>query len=259
MPVPTPAPPSRAANDLYLTGEGAALYDLMTTVDRSEISEVLRALRSVSGPVLELACGSGRLTLPILRRAHDVTAVDNSAAMLRILRARAAAVAISGRLELRQDDMTRLRLGRRFEAIVIGATSVSLLDRADRGALLERIREHLAPGGRLLASALELAREDCASVQPWRRQVEIELGGKQVSCTVVEELDAVNDRRTVTVTVRDPVTYETRAYVTRPYVVEPAMLAAEIEAHGLRVRAAHRIHAQLGPRSAILLEAEAGR
>lgn len=55
-------------HDLY-DEAGASVYHDLAAADTSEIRELTRAVRAVPGPVLELAAGSGRLTLPCLRWA----------------------------------------------------------------------------------------------------------------------------------------------------------------------------------------------
>jgi len=50
-----------------------------------------RALRGVTGPVLECACGTGLIFLPLLASGHDMYGFDISTSMLDTLRAQAAA------------------------------------------------------------------------------------------------------------------------------------------------------------------------
>ena len=69
---------------------GSAVYDELTRHDQSEIAELVRLLRHCDGAVLELACGSGRITLPLLACGRDVVAVDNSGRMLELLDERLA-------------------------------------------------------------------------------------------------------------------------------------------------------------------------
>ncbi|NTW39143.1 MAG: class I SAM-dependent methyltransferase, partial [Cellulomonadaceae bacterium] len=71
-------------------GRGAELYDEIARVDVTEIRELLHEVRTVRGRVLELAAGSGRLTLPLLAFCHEIVAVDISADLLAILAERAA-------------------------------------------------------------------------------------------------------------------------------------------------------------------------
>jgi SAM-dependent methyltransferase len=108
---------------------------------------------SADGPVLEIGCGTGRVALDLVARGHDVTAFDSDPALIRALdqRARergarvATAVADARTFDLR---------GRRFALAIAPMQVVQLMGgREARGAMLERVREHLAPGG-VLAAAL---------------------------------------------------------------------------------------------------------
>lgn len=130
-------------HDIY-SGDGPRLYDELVGRDRSEVREVLALARRTGGPVLDLAAGSGRLTVPLVRSGHDVVALDSSPDMLGRLRRTAPADA---RVEVVVADMRSFEIERRFALVVLGATSVSLLDPSGRAALFETVRRHLAPGG----------------------------------------------------------------------------------------------------------------
>lgn len=131
------------AQDLY-SGAGTEFYERLVGPDRSEIREVLALARSAAGPVLDIAAGSGRLTIPLVRSGNQVTAVDLSEDMLMHLR---GALPDHPALECIVADMRDFTLGRRYAFIVLGATSITLLDRADRSRLYTCVRRHLAPGG----------------------------------------------------------------------------------------------------------------
>ena len=60
-------------HDLY-DDVGSAVYDDLCAADTSEVCEILHLLRGTKGPVLELAAGSGRLTLP----GHHHLSVDRA-------------------------------------------------------------------------------------------------------------------------------------------------------------------------------------
>ena len=113
--------------------------------ERFYLEEVQRS----SGPVLELACGSGRLTIPIARLGLDVTGVDLSTAMLEAARAKAAAAGV--RVEFIGGDMRSFDLPQRYAAILIAGNSlVHLLSVEELTQCLRSVRRHLAPGGRLI-------------------------------------------------------------------------------------------------------------
>lgn len=104
------------------------------------------------GPVLELGCGSGRLTIPLAEAGFDIVGLDRSAAMLERAEARRAALPPEARRRVRfiEGDMTDFRIGRRF-GLVFAAFRVfmSLLDTEAQRRSLAAIRRHLRPDGLL--------------------------------------------------------------------------------------------------------------
>lgn len=68
--------------------EGAALYYGLTSHDKTEVNELLHVAQGHPGPVLELACGFGRVAAPFLAKVFEVVALDYSKAMLDICRER---------------------------------------------------------------------------------------------------------------------------------------------------------------------------
>src|SRR6201987_5608031 len=72
-----------------------------------------RIAREAGGPVLELACGTGRITLPLAKAGLHVTGVDRSEAMLTIARRKLAALpaSVQERLNFVNQDMSALDLG----------------------------------------------------------------------------------------------------------------------------------------------------
>lgn len=100
----------------------------------------------VSGPLLDLGCGSGRVALDLASRGHEVTAVDSEPALVGALRARAGGLAV----RTETADARSLELGRRF-ALVIAPMQVVQLMGGPRGRarLLDVAHRHLEAGGRL--------------------------------------------------------------------------------------------------------------
>lgn len=128
----------------------ARYYDLDLLDDPGDVAMYLALAARSDGPILELAAGSGRISVPLAAAGHDVTAVDNDPQMLD--RARAAWAKLAGRggtLALIEHDLTTLRLGDRFGLVIVALNSLLLLDgRAAQARALAVMRAHLAPGGR---------------------------------------------------------------------------------------------------------------
>ncbi|MFJ1708374.1 daptide-type RiPP biosynthesis methyltransferase [Kitasatospora sp. NPDC088346] len=145
-------------HDLY-DEEGAPVYHAIAGSSPLEVRELVGALRPTVGPILELAAGSGRLTMPLLTLGRELTALELAPGMIRILteRLRAVPAARRDRCTVVPGDMSDFDLDRTFGAVVLGATSVSLLDAPGRAGLYRCVRRHLAPGGRFLLTAVDVA------------------------------------------------------------------------------------------------------
>lgn len=111
-----------------------------------------RLAHETGGPVLELACGTGRITLPLAEKGLDITGVDISQGMLSVARVKAARypAAVRDRLTLIEQDMSQLNLQRRFGFLFVPARSFQhLLTIELQKTSLEALHRHLQPGGRL--------------------------------------------------------------------------------------------------------------
>jgi methylation protein MtfA len=140
-------------HDLY-DAYGARIYDDSTHLEAGEIRAMRRVLRQHEGPVLELAAGSGRLTVPLLTMGRRVTALELETSMIDVLHEHVGALPESAQhlLTVHQGDMTDFDLDASFAVVVLGAASISILDAAGRGRLFRAVRRHLSPGGVMLFS-----------------------------------------------------------------------------------------------------------
>jgi len=60
----------------------ARLYDLDLAEDPGDLDLYVALAARTGGPILELAAGTGRLTIPLAQAGYEVTAVDVDPAML---------------------------------------------------------------------------------------------------------------------------------------------------------------------------------
>ena len=88
---------SRTPEGWHGWDEYAPFYDWENarTLGRRDVAFWQRVAAEADGEVLELGCGTGRITLPLIRHDVDVVGVDRSAAMLDRLRRRARSVKIA--------------------------------------------------------------------------------------------------------------------------------------------------------------------
>ena len=129
-------------SDLY---DHPALYDALLPV-APHVPYYLDLARQASGDVLELACGTGQLTVPIARAGLPIVGLDLSTPMLTTARQRAATANIS--VEFVQGDMRNFDLDHKFALIFIARNSLLHLHSIeDLLAAFAAVRRHLAPGG----------------------------------------------------------------------------------------------------------------
>ncbi len=131
-----------------------ALYDHEYRRRRQDVlfyRQLARARLRGPGRILELACGSGRVTTALLRDGHEVVGLDLSPAMLERAAARVGKLgrAARERATLIQGDVRDFDLGARFPLILMAFNSFEhLYTRVEVAACLERVQAHLEEGGR---------------------------------------------------------------------------------------------------------------
>jgi len=129
----------------------ARFYDLDYGERDEDLWMYQQFAQQCGSPILELACGTGRVLLPLAREGYHITGVDVSAAMLDVARRHVNAEGLANRITLVEQDMRTLELDGRFNLIFIAANSFSHLTTLDEQlAALGRIRQHLNPGGLLV-------------------------------------------------------------------------------------------------------------
>jgi len=131
----------------------ARFYDVDHIDVTDDIGTYQHFALQVGSPVLELGCGTGRLTLPLARKGHEVIAVDVSPAMLARLRAKLAEEEseVAERVRPVLTDMRQLDLGEEVPlAIIPFNTFMHLLTKEDQEVALGKVHLHLSPGGMLV-------------------------------------------------------------------------------------------------------------
>jgi SAM-dependent methyltransferase len=108
--------------------------------------------RRYGGPVVDLACGTGRLAILLARAGLDVTAVDRSTGMLDVFRRKLAeeAAPVRQRIAIAAQDITDLHLDRTFSTAICCDSAFHLASVRAEMAFLSSVRRHLAPQGWLL-------------------------------------------------------------------------------------------------------------
>ncbi|MBI4265456.1 MAG: class I SAM-dependent methyltransferase [Acidobacteria bacterium] len=181
--------------------EYAPFYDWENarTLGRRDVPFWKSLALHAGGPVLELGCGTGRITVPLGRAGVDLVGVDRSSAMLRRARQRVRRARVDGRVRLIRGDIRQLPFRRGRFALVMAPYGIlqSLLRERDLAATLDACFRALEPGG---VFGLELVADvpswkECrrrVSLRGWRRRP----GGTHV--TLVETVRQNRARRLTT-------------------------------------------------------------
>jgi SAM-dependent methyltransferase len=128
----------------------ASLYDVFSF--DGDLPLYLELAKAQGGRVLEVACGSGRVLVPLVRGGCDVIGVDISPHMLALTRQKLdAELPLAGSARLVQADMREFELAERdLDLAIVAVKSVAYLtEREDQLRCLSRIAAHLRPGGLL--------------------------------------------------------------------------------------------------------------
>lgn len=125
----------------------AEYYDLATPF-RDDIPFYLEYAQETGSPVLELACGTGRILIPLAEAGFEVYGIDVSDNMLSRCRGKAEEKGLADHICLVQADMMAFNLPRKDFALACIAlrSFMHLYTQAEQLACLGRVRDHLRPG-----------------------------------------------------------------------------------------------------------------
>jgi len=203
----------------YQARDFARFYDWAYKGGVEDISFYLQAAREHGSPVLELACGTGRLTIPLAREGVEVIGLDLSAEMLRIAQEKLSKEPAEVRAHVRliEADMSDFALDETVSLAFIPAASLFHVHANEqRSSCLSCISRHLKPGGavivdlipadRMANQAVGETREFGCSVSPSTGLLTWELGKLSidreaqrvtVEHTYVEQLPDEREKRYV--------------------------------------------------------------
>jgi ubiquinone/menaquinone biosynthesis C-methylase UbiE len=129
----------------------ASVYDAWASGMPGDTAHYVSLARETDGPIVELAVGTGRVAIEVVRETgKPVLGIDSSQAMLDIARERATGLP----LELRLGDMRDLELEEPAALIYVpGRSLLHLRGWQDKRRVFERAAAALQPGGRFAFNA----------------------------------------------------------------------------------------------------------
>lgn len=204
----------------------ADIYDLQYEGYEEDIAFYVGEAQRATPPVLELACGTGRVTIPIAQAGVEVVGLDSSPEMLAVAQQRVAQLSpeVKERIRLLEGDMRDFSLDERFGLIMIPFRSFLLLTTVeDQKQALHNIHRHLRPDGRL---ALNIFVPDLGIIASHSSPL-----GEPLK-RLKESKDPETGHRIII--------WETRHYDQHHQIIENLFIYEELDETGVMVKRAYR-------------------
>lgn len=169
-------------------------YDIIYQDRDDDIELWLSLSEDFAGDILEIGCGTGRVSLPLLQAGKGLTGVDISELALSIVTEKSRAAGVSARANFYQADMRAFDLPQKdFSLAFIPINSfMHNLTTADQQRTLKSIAEHLQPDGAIVVDLYHPYPQALAEADgrmQFAGQFEDEASGNIVQWFVSRQLD----------------------------------------------------------------------
>lgn len=131
----------------------AEIYDLLYLDINHDIPFYLEYARLKGSPILEIACGTGRVFVPLAKAGYEVWGIDSSSAMLARAQQNISVLPkeVKEKIHLAQADMRDFQLNMQFPLVLVPFRSfLILLTVDDQFRTLGNIRKHMRDDGVLV-------------------------------------------------------------------------------------------------------------
>ena len=123
-------------------------YDIVSSGLEHDVEFYVNLAEEVEGKVLELGCGTGRVTIPIARSEKEIVGLDSNPFMLDKGKKKGKMARIGNHMQFVEGDMREFRFRETFSLIIIPYRSfLHLLTVKEQLDTLCNIYRHLSPGG----------------------------------------------------------------------------------------------------------------
>ncbi len=146
----------------------AKLYHLHHKDYLEDIPFWIKLAQQYGSPILELGCGTGRVTLPLFRQGYEITGVDRDPDMLKIL---VDETKTSEKINFVQEDFTKLKINNKFPLIFMPCNTYSTLSKENRQITLKMVNHHIEQGG---AFSFSLPNPTLLKALPAKSELELE-------------------------------------------------------------------------------------
>jgi 2-polyprenyl-3-methyl-5-hydroxy-6-metoxy-1,4-benzoquinol methylase len=134
--------------DIY---QDSRVYDILfgEEITQPEIEFYKKLINQFGEPILELACGTGRITIPLAKLGLHISGLDLSSAMIELAKQKARENSLA--IAFYNLDMRDFSIDEKFGFIFVPYQSFQhLFTRKDVEYCLKAVRNHLLPAGAFL-------------------------------------------------------------------------------------------------------------
>jgi cyclopropane fatty-acyl-phospholipid synthase-like methyltransferase len=129
----------------------APFYDIEHARFEEDVSLYINFAELSGGPLLELACGSGRLLVPLAYEGYELTGVDSSRSMLNLAQRALEEAGVQEQCTLVQENMSTMHLEQKFRMAFIALGSFGhVCTRQEQRQTLAVVHDHLTAGSKFI-------------------------------------------------------------------------------------------------------------
>lgn len=127
----------------------ARFYDLIHAELTGDLELLLSLASGEARNVLDLGCGTGRITIPMARSGHRIDGIDQSKEMLDLARQKldGEPEEVRSSVFLTEGDMTDFHFEQRYDLVLISHNTLHEHQRYQVRLIFQQIQKHLAPDG----------------------------------------------------------------------------------------------------------------
>jgi 2-polyprenyl-3-methyl-5-hydroxy-6-metoxy-1,4-benzoquinol methylase len=122
------------------------LYDKENNPFKDDIELLLKWARDMEGPIIDIACGTGRATIPLAQKGYNVIGVDVHTRMLEEAEKKSEKLGLP--IEWVAQDCCHFQLNvKSYFIYTVGNSFQHFLSNEEQDALLSSVNKHLVKGG----------------------------------------------------------------------------------------------------------------
>ncbi len=127
----------------------AEIYDSVYLGTEGDLDFYVNETKKIKGNVLEIACGTGRILLPLLKKGVNIEGIDLSARMLDVLNKKAKSLHLKPKVW--EADMRNFNAKKKYDLIIVPYRAFNHIETsADQIKTLKNFKKHLKEQGKLI-------------------------------------------------------------------------------------------------------------